>query len=84
MDRPDRSDDMDGASKPQWYADEVIDVGHGCFLGLVMDDGCYVVLYPQEDGGWKPGTHIPRQVAHRISELVKAMEGVSMQSRLPS
>jgi len=55
------------AWKPRW----VVDVGHGTQLGLTIDDGCFVVLYPKSGGEtWKPGTHIPRAVAERISQLL--------------
>jgi len=53
--------------KPKW----VIDVGDKCKLGITIDDGCFIVLYPQDSGTWKPGKHIPKEVAERLGELVK-------------
>ncbi len=41
--------------QPRWR----VDVGHGCEVGVTVDDGCFVVLYPDEMGQWRPGTHIP-------------------------
>jgi hypothetical protein len=48
----------------------MVDVGDGTSLGITIDDGCLVVLYPHGDQ-WRPGTHIPKQVARRIAELVQ-------------
>lgn len=52
-----------------WQPDQIVDVGHGCKLGITTDDGCFVVLYPTEFGQWRPGTHIPPPVAKVIGEL---------------
>ena len=51
---------------PEWF----VDVGHGCTLGVTIDDHCFVVLYPDESGQWSPGTRIPEPVARFISSIV--------------
>ncbi len=48
----------------------MVDMGDGDKLGIDIDDGCLVVLYPHCDE-WRPGTHIPKLVARRIAELVQ-------------
>lgn len=48
----------------------IVDVGHGCRVGIMSDDGCFLVLYPQPGGGWKPGKHIPRQAVEKMAELL--------------
>jgi len=53
-----------------WQPEWTVDVGHGCEVGLATDDGCFLVLYPQPDGSWRPGKHIPRQAAERIGQLL--------------
>jgi hypothetical protein len=53
-----------------WQPDWVVDAGTDCEVGLTTDDGCFLVLYPQPDDSWRPGKHIPRQVAERIGQLV--------------
>ena len=55
-----------GPQSVNWQPEWVVDVGHGCEVGLTTDDGCFLVLYPQPDGSWRSGTHIPRQAAERI------------------
>jgi hypothetical protein len=52
--------------KPQW----LIDVDHDEIAGLTLDHGCFVVLERIRDGSWQPTTHIPRQAAERIAQLV--------------
>ena len=54
--------------RPRW----LVDVGQGEKLGLTIDDGCFVVLYPTPDNFWRSGTHIPPQVAERIAQLVSS------------
>lgn len=56
--------------QPRWQ----VDCGDDCRVGITVDDGCFVVLYPQRGGGWKPGKHIPRQAAEKISQLLTAGE----------
>ena len=51
--------------KPEWK----VDVGSGCELGISIDDGCFLVLYPKENDTWKPGKHIPLAVAIKLGEL---------------
>ena len=51
--------------QPEWR----VDVGHGCEVGVATDDGCFVVLYPTENGEWRPGKHIPPAAARLIGEL---------------
>lgn len=53
------------ALEPKW----TVDVGSGCEVGLTIDDGCFVVLYPQ-GGGWKPGSYIPKAAAKKIAALL--------------
>ena len=55
---------------PSWVPEWQVDVGHDCVLGIALDDHCFVVLYPQEDGSWRPGTHIPQQVAQFMAGIV--------------
>jgi hypothetical protein len=51
--------------KPRW----TVEIGDGDTLGLAIDDGCFVVLYPHGNA-WRPGTHVPKEVAHRIAALM--------------
>jgi hypothetical protein len=53
----------------RWLPRWLVDVGHGCELGITTDDGCFVVLYPHEDNAWQPGRHIPKPVAERMAQL---------------
>ena len=50
---------------PEWK----VDVGSGCELGIAIDDGCFLVLYPKETGQWLPGKHIPPAVARKLGDL---------------
>lgn len=50
--------------EPRW----IVDIGQGSECGLTIDDGCFVVLY-RHQGNWRPGNHIPKQVAAKIAEL---------------
>lgn len=54
------------AWKPQW----LIDIEHDDVVGLTMRDGCFVVLVRKPDATWEPTTHIPRQAAERIAQLL--------------
>jgi hypothetical protein len=63
--RPDRAE---GAT-PDWQPDWIVNLGHGDTVGITIDNGCFVVLYPH-DGNWRPGTHIPRAAAERIALLL--------------
>ena len=64
---PDKENNMQTEWHPQW----IINIGHNNDLGLTIDDGCLVVLYPCE-AGWKPGTHIPKAAIDKIVELHKS------------
>jgi hypothetical protein len=55
--------------KPKW----TVDIDGTDTLGIAIDDGCFVVLY-RHGNSWRPGTHIPKEVANRIAELVEAGE----------
>ena len=46
-----------------------VDVGHGCEVGITLDDGCFVVLTRNWVDQWMPSTHIPKPVALRLGEL---------------
>jgi len=61
--------DTRNPAKDLWQPDWEIDVAPNSKLGIVMDDGCFVVLYPTEAGQWRPGTHIPAEVARFIGAL---------------
>lgn len=61
-----KPNDAMSAWKPQW----LVDVDHDEIAGLTMDHGCFVVLVRSGDGSWAPTTHIPRQAAERIAQLV--------------
>jgi len=52
-----------------WEAEWIVDVGNDCVLGIGQDDGCFIVLYPREEGGWSVGTHIPPEVARKLGEV---------------
>jgi len=58
-------------AKSNWQPQHIVDIGHGCDMGIAIDDHCFVVLYPTETGQWRPGKHIPKQVARQIGKLVK-------------
>lgn len=62
------SDEQPGVRHAIWKPRWTVEIGDGDTLGLAIDDGCFVVLYPH-DGAWRPGTHIPKEVAHRIATL---------------
>lgn len=62
----DRAESIVARWRPEW----VIDIGNGK-LGVAVDDGCLVVLYPRPGNTWRPGTHIPKAVAIQIAELLK-------------
>lgn len=57
--------------RPQW----TVNVGHGCELGIVVDDHCFVVLCENTAGQWRPATHIPKAAALLIGELAAKGEG---------
>lgn len=52
-----------------WNPEWKVDLGDGSELGVAIDDSCYVVLYPTEDGRWRPGNHIPPAIARLIGRL---------------
>ena len=52
-----------------WHPQWIVDVGHNCQVGIATDDGCFVVLYPNEVGQWRPATHIPVAVAQLLGQL---------------
>lgn len=58
--------------RPRW----TVDVGHSDKLGLTIDDGCFIVLYPREPNEWAPGTHVPRAAIERMAELLN--QGVTL------
>jgi hypothetical protein len=67
------TDVVDDHCKPEavgWRPRWLVDVGHGCQLGITIDDDCFLVLYPHDNDTWKPGKHIPKQVAERMTQLV--------------
>jgi hypothetical protein len=51
--------------QPNWF----VDVGQEIMAGIVMDDGCYVVLTQTPTGQWKPMTHIPVEAAKMLGRL---------------
>ena len=58
-----------------WQPEWVVDVGCGCELGVTIDDGCFVVLYPNGCGQWQLGTHIPLEVAKLLGKLAESTHG---------
>jgi len=67
-----REDDPANPSRTaQWHPRWMVDGEKGVVLGIAIDDGCFVVLYPHGKDAWRPGTHIPRMVAKRIAELLE-------------
>jgi hypothetical protein len=54
-----------------WYPKWTMEIGQGERLGITIDDGCLVVLYPRGENLWRPGTHIPKTVAARLGEFAK-------------
>lgn len=58
-----------GSCKSNWHPKWMVDIGGGDKIGVAIDDGCFVVLYPHGPNQWRPGTHIPKQVAERLSQL---------------
>lgn len=63
------SETGDPAKVSLWQPEWRVDVGCGCEVGVTTDDGCFLVLYPAENGEWWPGKHIPLAAARRIGEL---------------
>jgi hypothetical protein len=64
-----RRPDLDQVASPDWHPDWTVNVGHGDTVGITIDNGCFVVLYPH-DGKWGPETHISRAAAERIALLL--------------
>lgn len=62
--------DQDSANQVIFEPAMLVDVGCGCRVGITSDDGCFLVLYPQPRGGWRPGKHIPRQAVEKMAELL--------------
>lgn len=58
-----------GAAVSQWKPRWTVDVGHGCKVGVTMDDGCFLVLVPDGTGQWWPGQWIPPAVARLIGSV---------------
>ena len=54
-----------------WQPEWIVDIGHGCEVGITIDDGCFVVLCKDWWGNWRPSPHIPHQVVHFLDELAK-------------
>jgi hypothetical protein len=52
-----------------WQPEEIVDIGQGCRVGITTDDGCYMVLLPNQNGFWKPTNWIPKEAARRLGEL---------------
>ncbi|MDE2462125.1 MAG: hypothetical protein KGO02_00205 [Alphaproteobacteria bacterium] len=52
--------------RPKW----LIEIDGDTSLGLTIDDGCFIVLYPKGDDTWRPGTHIPKRVAESIAQHI--------------
>ena len=65
LDAPDEPLTRYSAWRPRW----TVQVGNGDELGIATDDGCFVVLYPHRNE-WRPGTHIPKEVAAQIARLL--------------
>ena len=63
--------DVSKVQPGKYPVSHVVDVGHGCSVGIGTDDGCFVVLFPGS-GTWEIGTHIPVEVAEKLGELAKA------------
>lgn len=55
--------------KVTWRPEELIDVGHGCQVGITTDDHCFLVLVQDWYGNWKPSKWIPIAAARRLGEL---------------
>jgi hypothetical protein len=63
-----------------WQPKEVIDVGHGCRMGITSDDGYYLVLSSSYTGSWKPFNWISPVVAKRLGELAAIQIAISNHS----
>lgn len=59
----------DPALKSNWQPAWRVDVGHGCEVGLVVDDHCFVALL-ERDGGWKPTPWVPKAVSEEMAKRV--------------
>jgi hypothetical protein len=53
--------------QPQWK----VETGKDSAIGIAIDDGCFVVLYPHGHT-WRPGTHIPKEAASQIAKLLES------------
>jgi hypothetical protein len=51
--------------QPQW----LVDIGHGCQCGIMVDDHCYIVLCQDWEGNWTPSKHIPINVAKFLGKI---------------
>ena len=58
-----------GAAVSPWQPQWTVDIGHGCEVGVTVDDGCFLILCPDETGQWWPGQWIPPAVARLIGSL---------------
>lgn len=52
-----------------WQPSWLVDVGQEIMVGIVMDDGCYIVLAQTPTGQWRPMTHIPVEAAKMLGRL---------------
>ena len=67
---PIETDESQVSCKTNWQPRWTVKIERGSTLGIAIDDGCFIVLYPHE-GGWRPGKHIPKAVAARMAELLE-------------
>ena len=65
----DREAGAPGGAVSPWQPRWRVDVGHGCEVGVTTDDGCFLVLCPDETGQWWPGQWIPPAAARLIGSL---------------
>ena len=56
-------------TQPIWVPEWVLVDKHGCRVGLTVDDHCYVVLLPDEEGRRKLVSWIPPIAVEKIVEL---------------
>jgi len=61
--------DAERPTSELWHPEWLVDDGNEVQIGIVMDDGCYVVLAQTHIGHWRPITHIPVEAAKMIGRL---------------
>jgi len=58
-----------------WEPTWIIPSGKESEVGVLIDDGCFVVLTQGHSDQWKPITHIPISVIQKLGSLAQENKG---------